>query len=133
MVENTCLITDKPPKNLEYVQKLLEYDKETTLYEKFKKKITRSNNTRPHTKSQWCQILGSSKTNPQTRSFLEKLIQNKALVKEEEQKDGTELYKLDKDRLEELAFQDPYYNMHRDFFFRIINNQEPNKKIVNDF
>lgn len=132
MGENTYLITDKPPKNLEYIQKLLNYDRKQTLLEKAKKYVTRTDQTRPHSISEWCNILGSTKTNPNTRKFLEKLVEQDALVMDEENSNGTELYRLDKKNLEEAFYNDPYWNWIREISFRIIDNQEPNRKTVTD-
>lgn len=127
MGENTCLIIDKKPRNLEYIEKLFNYDRKQTLIEKTKKWITRTDQTRPHSISEWCQILGSTETNPNTRNFLEKLVEQEALVLENEDSNGTKLYRLDKKKLENALYEDPFWNWIRDLSFRLIDNQEPNR------
>lgn len=126
------LIGIKKPKNLEHIQTLFNYDQKTTLLEKAKKWVTRRNHTRPHSISEWCQILGSTKTNPDTRSFLEQLVEEDALFLEDEDQYGTKLYKLDKAKLEEAVFNDCYWDWNRSLSIRLINNQEPSKTVTTD-
>lgn len=135
MGKTNNLVLNEPPKNLEYIEKLLHYDSHSTFLEKAKKWFTQTNETRPHSKSQWCKILGSTENNTATRSFLEKLIEKEALVHEETRgkpPNTYDVYRLDKTRLEEIIFEDPFWNWIRDISIRMINNQEPYKKVVTD-
>lgn len=136
MGETDKLILNKPPKNLEYLEKLLHYDSQATLLEKAKKWITQKDQTRPHSKSEWCEILGSTKNNSAVRTFLEKLIEKKALVYEDTKgkpPNQYDRYVLDKNRLEQVFYNDPFWNWIRDISIRMINNQESNRKVIKDF
>jgi len=136
MAETNNLILKEPPKNLEYTKKLLNYDPKTTLLEKTKKWITRKDQTRPHSKSEWCEILGSTKNNTSVRNFLDILIEENVLVYEDtrgQPPNEYDRYKLDKKRLEQVFSQGPFWNWIRDLSIRIINNQEDDKKVVSDF
>lgn len=135
MGESSNIILNKPPKNLEYVQKLLNYDAHTTFLEKAKRWVTQTNRTRPHTISEWCEILGSSKHNSSARDFLEKLVDEEALIQEGTKgkpPNQSETYRLDKKKLEEAIYNDSFWNWIRDLSIQIINNQEPYKKVVTD-
>lgn len=127
-------ILSSKPDRLEYVEKLLKYEESHGWLDKIQKVVKRKRTTRSHSISEWCKILGKSKTNPQVRDFLQKLIEKNILIENGERKTGAEhkVYKLDKDRLENLLYNSSYYAWHRDIFFRVVNNQEPNKKIVTD-
>lgn len=132
MVENPELIAKKKPKKLEYIEKLLNYDQKETIIGKAKQILPgKKNKTRPHTISEWCEILGKQKTNPDTRKFLEKLVEKKVLTREKT-RNGSKTYSLDKDKLTEIFYRSKYYNWHRDIFFKVINKEEPTKKIVTD-
>lgn len=136
MGDKNNLILNEPPKKLEYIQKLLHYDAHDNIIEKAKKWITRTDQTRPHSKSEWCEILGSTKNNTSVRNFLKILIEEEALVYEDtkgEPPNQYDTYKLDKNRLEEVIYEDPFWNWIRDISIRMINNQESNRKIVTDF
>lgn len=136
MGESKHLILKEPPKKLEYIKKLLNYDPNQTFLEKTKKWITRKDQTRPHSKSEWCEILGSTKNNTSVRNFLDILIEKNVLVYEDtkgQPPNEYDRYKLDKKRLENVFSKDPFWNWIRDISIRTINNQEPNKKVVNDF
>lgn len=133
MGENQCLILETPPKKLEYVSKLYNYDKKKTFLEKTKKIILGSDYTRPHTISKWCQILGSTKNNQATRDFLELLVDKQALVKDGVKgspPNQAELYRLDRNKLTETVYNDVFWDWIRDISIEVINNQEPNKKVV---
>jgi hypothetical protein len=135
MGESSNLILNKPPKNLEYIQKLLNYDPHTTFLEKAKKWVTQKNQTRPHTISEWCEILGSTKNNTSARSFLENLIKEDALIQEGNKgnpPNQSKTYRLDKKKLEQALYNDPFWNWIRDISIQIINNQEPYKKVKTD-
>ena len=136
MAENNSLILKQPPKKLEYINKLLEYDPPATLYEKAKTWITKKEETRPHSISEWCQILGSTSNNNNTRDFLEELVEKDALVSEGrvgKKPNEKEVYRIDKKRLEQVVYNDPFWNWIRSLSIRLINNQESNRKIVKDF
>lgn len=131
MGENN-LILEEPPKNLQYIRLLLNYSSEDTFWGKAAAFITRNSKTQAHSIAQWCQILGSQNTNPQTRQFLEKLVEKNALIKEPGTKDP-EKYRLDKENLTSAVYEDPYYLWHKDLFFRVINTHERFKKVKTDF
>lgn len=136
MAEHQSLILNQPPKKLEYLNKLLQYDPPTTLYEKAKTWITKQEETRPHSISKWCEIVGSTSNNDNTRGFFEKLVEEEALVYEDtigEPPNENEIYSLDKARLEEVMYNDPFWEWIKLVSFRVINNQEPNRKIVKDY
>lgn len=136
MAETSHLILKEQPKRLEYINKLFQYDPPATLYEKAKTWITRDKTTRPHSISEWCQILGSTRNNQNTREFLEKLVEEEALVYEDtvgETPNTNDRYILDKARLEEVMYNSAFWKWTRPISERMYNNQEPNKKIVKDF
>lgn len=130
------MIKGDPPKGLEYTKKLLEYDKPATFFDKAQKIITRKEQTEDNTISQWCEILGSTKTNEHTREFLKYLIQENAL-KEESVKgqppNQTETYSLDKKRLLECYSQTADYKIRRDLCLQVINKVEKGIKTIKDF
>lgn len=128
---NNQVFFEKTPKKLEYVNTLLNYDKETTLLEKAKKYFTKKDLTRPHSKSEWCRILGKRETNPDTRQFLDKLIEENAL-KQEEDGGENDCYRLDRNKLLQVYYDSSLYNKLRDLNFETINKKEPKKKIVTD-
>ena len=132
MAENTSLIIEDKPKNLQYIERLFNYDQKQTILEKTKKWITRTNRTRPHSISEWCKILGSTETNQHTRGFLENLVDEKALVLEKKDKNGVKLYRLDKKRLEKVAYNSDFWSYIRDFSFRMINKQEPRRTVTTE-
>jgi hypothetical protein len=136
MAENSSIIVQEPPKNLEYMNKLFKYDQQKTLLQKAKTFITKTDRTRPHSISEWCQILGSTKNNSSTRTFLEELVEKDALVEKGSKgnpPNECKLYILDKKRLEKVFYNDPYWSWIKDISFRVINGPEENKKIVTDF
>ena len=130
MAEKHTIFFETPPKKIEYINKLLNYDQKNTLLEKAKKYFTKKDETRPHTKGKWCKILGKRKTNPDTRKFLEKLIQENAL-KKTNNSDPIK-YSLDRNRLIEVYYNSVLYNHLRDINIETINKKEPNKKVVTD-
>lgn len=135
MGNNTNLVLKKEPKKLRYIKILLSYDQSNTFLQKAKKWITKKDKTRPHTISEWCEILGSTKTNNNARKFLDKLVEEEALKHEDttgQPPNEEKRYRLDKVRLEEAFYEDPMWNWIRDIAFRTINNQEPRKKVVTD-
>lgn len=136
MAEKHSLILKRPPRKLEYINKLLQYDQPATLFEKAKNWLVKDQTTRPHSISEWCQVLGSTKNNENTRDFLEELIQKDALVHEDtigKKPNRKKVYRLDKQRLEQVLYKDPFWNWIRNLSIRIINSQENNRKIVKDF
>jgi len=135
MGESNNLVLNQPPKNLEYIEKLLNYDPQTTLLEKAKKWVTKKDRTRPHTISEWCEILGSTKNNTSARTFLQKLVEEDALINEGtkgEPPNESKTYRLDKKNLEKAIYNDPFWNWIRDISIKMINRQEPYKKVVTD-
>lgn len=133
---NQSLFFENPPKKLEYINILLNYDKETTFLEKAKSYFSSKDLTRPHTKSKWCNILGKTDTNPDTREFLDTLIQKNALKQDGEKGEPPNqvpTYRLDRNQLLNVYYNSTLYNSLRDLNFETINKQEPNKKIITDF
>ena len=132
MGENHSLILEKQPKKLNYLNQLIKYDQPDNWLEKAKTYIKKEK-TRAHSISEWAKILGSSKTNPDTRSFLQKLVDQQVLVEEEKDGNGTVYYSLDKDQLIHAFYESNYYAWNRELFLKAINKAEPNRKIVTDF
>lgn len=135
MGESNYLIQKNTPKKLVYLQKLLNYEKPVTLYEKAKTWLSKDI-AGPHTKRKWMTIVGSTKDNGNCEDFMDYLIQENALVEQGkigEPPNKTETYSLDKNRLLEVFYESDYYTWHRDIFIETINHAEPDRKIVTDF
>jgi len=125
------LILDKPPKKLEYILKLKDYE-ETNLYLQAKNFLTSNRKTQAYTVSKWCEILDSTKTNPTARSFLETLIEEDVLVENGTNPNGDEQYSLDKKELLGCYQKSFFYQLTRDLNIETINQEERFKSVVTD-
>lgn len=125
------LVQGDKPKGLEYVEKLLNYDQPQTWPEKIKARFT-SEKTKANTYSKWCRILGSTRTNQHTRKFLDYLIEHEALQLVQDNGDQKK-YSLNKEQLLDAIRESYWWEQHRDLAFQIIQNSEPNRKLVRDF
>lgn len=125
------LIFEKPPKKLEYLLKLKNYE-ENNLFQQAKNFLTANRKTQAYTVSKWCEVLDSSKTNPTTRGFLDTLIEEDALVYEGENKDDAEVYSLDKKALISCYHKSFCYQLMKDLNIETINQEERFKSVVTD-
>jgi len=67
--------------------------------------------------------------------FLQKLVEEDALINEGtkgEPPNESKTYRLDKKNLEKAIYNDPFWNWIRDISIKMINRQEPYKKVVTD-
>jgi len=135
MADNGSLILEDEPKKLVYLKKLLTYDQPSNFYERAKTFFT-ADKTRPHSISEWAEIVGSKRNNGNTRSFLESLADKDALQLEGERQSGNKTYKVysvNKDRLLKVFSKSTYYHWNRDLMIKTINKAESNRKVIKDF
>lgn len=125
------LIIDEPPKKLDYLLKLKNYQ-EHNLYQQAKNFLTANKKTQAYTVSKWCEKLDSTKTNPTTRSFLDQLIEEDVLVKEGTNGDNADVYSLDKKALLSVYHKSFFYQLTRDLNIDTINQEERFKTVITD-
>jgi len=129
--ENFHLIIEDPPKKLEYLLILKNYDEEN-LYQQTKNFLTGNRKTQAYTISKWCEVLDSTKTNPTARGFLETLIEEDVLIQEGVNKDDAEVYRLDKKALLSCYRKSFFYQLTRELNIETINQEERFKTVKTD-
>jgi hypothetical protein len=133
------LIFKNPPKRLDYLLRLKDFD-ETDFFQKTKNFLTTQEKTKAFTISKWCEIVDdpeneNSEHNNSIREFLQLLVDENVLIETDvrgEPPNEVSLYRLDKKELRRVWSESLCYLLLKELNIETINQEERFKSVVTD-